>query len=418
MNIVERLSQQSQKETVSNSFSDDYVVLGIHYPIDHNEDNVVELPNRSYSNVKILQQFFTRVEEIDYHPGFISDVASRLNFTYRTRFMPITRSPNGPSPLKISFLVGDNILNTLENAISNPNCFNTDIGWGCMIRTGQSLLGNAIQISLLGREYRINNETDEQERKIISWFMDDPNEPFSLHNFVKKGALLSSKQPGEWFGPAATSRSIQDLVYDFPDCGIGECFISVSSGDIFQDEIAGFFQKRGSDCRILLLLGVKLGINTVNEYYWEDAKELLNSKYSVGISGGRPSSSLYFFGYQGDELLYFDPHKPQPSMLESLLATCHSEKFEKMHLSDMDPSMLIGFLVNGVHEWESLEQEMKVSKIINILPKRDALGLGYDALSYDEDSLDPPDNEYVDLGPICIPTASNNICSHYSSIAD
>ncbi|EDO15412.1 hypothetical protein Kpol_1015p1 [Vanderwaltozyma polyspora DSM 70294] len=383
--------------------SNDYVVLGIHYPIDSDDDKVVELANKRSNSaggsIGMFQQFFNKVEEFDYHPGFLSDVISRIHFTYRTKFIPIARSDDGPSPLRINFLIGDNPFNAIENAIYNPNCFNTDIGWGCMIRTGQSLLANAIQIAILGREFRVNDgDVNEQERKIISWFMDTPDEPFSLHNFVKKGCELSSKKPGEWFGPAATSRSIQSLVEQFPDCGIDRCIVSVSSADIFKDEINDIFKnKRYSN--ILLLMGVKLGVDKVNEYYLKDIRKILESRYSVGISGGRPSSSLYFFGYQDDTLLYFDPHKPQPSTIESLLETCHTDNFDKINISDMDPSMLIGVLLQGEDDWQSWSNEVFDSKIINILNSRNDVTIAEDSMSLEE-TLEPPDNEYVDLGPM------------------
>ncbi len=39
---------------------------------------------------------------------------------------------------------------------------------------------------------------------------------------------------------------------------------------------------------------------------------VLRFPQSVGIVGGRPSSSLYFVGYQGDSVIYLDPHDMQP----------------------------------------------------------------------------------------------------------
>src|SRR5258705_9238315 len=33
---------------------------------------------------------------------------------------------------------------------------------------------------------------------------------------------------------------------------------------------------------------------------------------SVGIAGGRPSSSYYFVGYQAEQLFYLDPHHTRP----------------------------------------------------------------------------------------------------------
>ncbi|KAJ7205880.1 hypothetical protein C8J57DRAFT_1404949 [Mycena rebaudengoi] len=35
---------------------------------------------------------------------------------------------------------------------------------------------------------------------------------------------------------------------------------------------------------------------------------------SVGIAGGRPSSSYYFVGVQGDGLFYLDPHHSRPAV--------------------------------------------------------------------------------------------------------
>ncbi|CCD25695.1 cysteine protease ATG4 NDAI_0F03770 [Naumovozyma dairenensis CBS 421] len=338
----------------------------------------------------------------------MSDIKSRLNFTYRTRFKPIQRMSDGPSPFHFSFILRENPINTLENVISNPDCFFTDIGWGCMIRTGQSLLGNALQLRNLGRDWRFDDNTDlkmtEKSNEIASWFMDTPEKPFSLHRFISKGMQLSGKKPGEWFGPAATARSIQSLVHEFPECGIDKCLISVSSGDIYKTEVEDVFNEGHTgearngqkDKTILILLGVKLGIETINRCYWDSIRRILSSEYSIGIAGGRPSSSLYFFGYQGDELLYFDPHSPQPSYDKNDLfyETCHTTNFGKLSLADMDPSMLLGIQITGRKEWEQWQKEIKESKIINILEMHP------DDMNFDID-IDMNNKDEFDLETMC-----------------
>lgn len=45
--------------------------------------------------------------------------------------------------------------------------------------------------------------------------------------------------------------------------------------------------------------------------YLTQLKIVMQWPQSLGIIGGRPSSSLYFFGYQDDNIIYLDPHASQ-----------------------------------------------------------------------------------------------------------
>ena len=49
----------------------------------------------------------------------------------------------------------------------------------------------------------------------------------------------------------------------------------------------------------------------VNEKYIPQLREVLQWPQSIGIVGGRPSSSLYFIGCQDNNVLYLDPHEVQ-----------------------------------------------------------------------------------------------------------
>ena len=57
----------------------------------------------------------------------------------------------------------------------------------------------------------------------------------------------------------------------------------------------------------------------VNSVYIAQLQAVLTWRQSIGIVGGRPSSSLYFIGYQHEHVLYLDPHEVQP-VSESVLA--------------------------------------------------------------------------------------------------
>lgn len=439
MDLVQKVShgvfEGSSEEPVA-LMNHDYIVLGEVYPEREEESGAEQCEQDCrYRGEAVSGGFLSSLfgrEISSYTKEFLLDVQSRVNFTYRTRFVPIARAPDGPSPLSLNLLVRTNPISTIEDYIANPDCFNTDIGWGCMIRTGQSLLGNALQILHLGRDFRVNgNESLERESKFVNWFNDTPEAPFSLHNFVSAGTELSDKRPGEWFGPAATARSIQSLIYGFPECGIDDCIVSVSSGDIYENEVEKVFAENPNS-RILFLLGVKLGINAVNESYRESICGILSSTQSVGIAGGRPSSSLYFFGYQGNEFLHFDPHIPQPAVEDSFVESCHTSKFGKLQLSEMDPSMLIGILIKGEKDWQQWKLEVAESAIINLLAKRmddfdvscsmdDVESVSSNSMKKDasnNENLGVLEGDYVDIGAIFPHTTNTEDVDEYDCFQD
>lgn len=84
-------------------------------------------------------------DENGWPQNFVSDFDSRFWMTYRSEFKPIPRSadPKATSsmslPMRIKYQLGD------------QGGFSSDSGWGCMIRSGQSLLANAIGMVRLGR---------------------------------------------------------------------------------------------------------------------------------------------------------------------------------------------------------------------------------------------------------------------------
>ena len=74
----------------------------------------------------------------------------------------------------------------------------TDFGWGCMIRSGQMLVANAILQLKLGRQWRwvdpikfpyvaVDASSDFMHKKIVSLFGDAQTDPLSIHNFLKIG---------------------------------------------------------------------------------------------------------------------------------------------------------------------------------------------------------------------------------------
>jgi len=78
-------------------------------------------------------------------PAFLEDFESRIWMTYRSSFESIPKSVDPKAAAALSFAM------RLKTSFGDQTGFSSDTGWGCMIRSGQSLLANAISIARLGR---------------------------------------------------------------------------------------------------------------------------------------------------------------------------------------------------------------------------------------------------------------------------
>ena len=124
----------------------------------------------------------------------------------------------------------------------------------------------------------------------------------------------------------------------------------------------------------LILLPLRLGIDSINPLYGNFIRGALCSSSSLGIVGGLPDKSLYFVGYQDWELLFLDPHilKPfDPSTFtdpHKLINEFHTSRVRSIRVEEIDPSMLFGFLCCSAEEVVQLRDHLlKLNKFANIL---------------------------------------------------
>lgn len=135
----------------------------------------------------------------------------------------------------------------------------------------------------------------------------------------------------------------------------------------------------------------------------------------MGIAGGRPSSSHYFFAIQGDQFFYLDPHFTRPALpfhsepkeyTGEEIESCHTRRLRRLSLKDMDPSMLIAFLVKDENDWWDWKQRIRNSfgnSIIHVADTEPPLhGHGTERSSAvdDVEILDDEEVVYGDEGDI------------------
>lgn len=265
--------------------------------------------------------------------GFKLDFVSRLWLTYRREF-PILNGSN----------------------------FSSDCGWGCMLRSGQMMLAQALVCHFLGRSWRwtpeqpiLNREgftKDALHRMIIKWFGDKPslNSPLSIHTLVSLGES-SGKQPGDWYGPAFVAHLLRQAVKlasrenkEFDNLNL---YVAQDCAVYVQDIIDECAQPDETWKSLVIMIPVRLGVEKFNYIYGQCLTRLLSHENCIGIIGGRPKHSLYFVGYQDDKLIHLDPHYCQEMVDVWVpgfpLSSFHCRSPRKMHLSKMDPSCCFGF---------------------------------------------------------------------------
>ncbi|KAG0231193.1 Cysteine protease atg4c [Mortierella sp. GBA43] len=264
-----------------------------------------------------------------------------------------------------------------------PSFYTCDSGWGCMMRTGQSLLAQAFVQVLLGREWRAHMPQTQYTRRryleILGWFVDDPEFPYSIHRIAKAGLALD-KRIGEWFGPSTVAHAFQRLSHRHEDCPLSIMVPMDGAVRVSSIVRAATHTQASSEAPlsrapmpdadamgawkpVLLLIPARFGLDKLTERYIPNLKQLFRIPQFLGIAGGRPGRSLYFVACQGNELFYYDPHFVKPRVTSEELGTCpvtsfHCSVVRSQDINELDPSMLLGFLIQSYEELQDLQTRL------------------------------------------------------------
>ncbi|KAJ2188468.1 Cysteine protease atg4 [Coemansia sp. RSA 532] len=228
------------------------------------------------------------------YPQHVIDDFSRLIWcTYRSHYAPIAQSQ-----------------------------FTTDAGWGCMLRAGQTLMAQALQLHVLGRDWTFSWTSSDPEHtkrrqlytRVVSEFFDDydPRSTFSIQRMAALGQQFEGKDIGEWFGPYGTARILRGLAQQ---ASHDVTVYTTTDGVVYLADICAEFRPT------LILVASMLGIDRVNPVYYAFIQASLMLPQSAGIAGGRPSSALRIELLADDgvtAIVSFDNgHAPESAIPES-----------------------------------------------------------------------------------------------------
>jgi cysteine protease ATG4 len=151
----------------------------------------------------------------------------------------------------------------------------------------------------------------------------------------------------------------------------------------WEDELVESVDKEADwDTALLLLIPLRLGLNSFNEDYVRAVAHTFSLPQSVGGLGGRPRSARWFYGAlsDGSKIFGLDPHTVQNAprkrtaqvngkssfvvdLTEDYLRSVHTTYPEVFSLQKMDPSIALAFYCRtrqdladvfaGVREWRA-----------------------------------------------------------------
>ncbi|XP_029331291.1 cysteine protease ATG4B [Mus caroli] len=289
---------------------------------------------------------FTEKDEI------LSDVASRLWFTYRRNFPAI--GGTGPT---------------------------SDTGWGCMLRCGQMIFAQALVCRHLGRDWRWTQRKRQPDSyfNVLNAFLDRKDSYYSIHQIAQMG-VGEGKSIGQWYGPNTVAQVLKKLAV-FDTWSSLAVHIAMDNTVVMEEiifparTVSLWLDCTGSSLGRLLIFLVSFRVSVLSGLPSCLLQHCFMMPQSLGVIGGKPNSAHYFIGYVGEELIYLDPHTTQPAV--ELTDSCFipDESFHCQHppcrmgIGELDPSIAVGFFCKTEEDFNDwCQQVKKLSQLGGALP--------------------------------------------------
>lgn len=286
----------------------------------------------------------------------------------------------------------------------SPHDVNDDAGWGCMLRSAQMLMANALLRHLAPEA----TTWTEKRHRVLQWFSDSGGSEavYSIHNLVKGGQTYDIL-PGEWYGPGIAAHVLRDLCEchrhkldgpvismvvtsaEQPLCikAVLDKMIAVPAGggslstpketDDADPMLRARYNpllkhtparkhtcqdndkatpptthcrplKSSWDAALIVVIPLRLGLERMEAQYAPQLFRALQLRQSLGLIGGCPRQALFFPGTCHIDgipyLVGFDPHKVQSALIRNFCIDsieCAVPKY--MAPADLDPSLALSF---------------------------------------------------------------------------
>lgn len=249
-------------------------------------------------------------------------------------------------------------------AVTRP--IDTDQGWGCLLRTSQMLLAHFLAV--YGRP---------ADRR-LALFFDHSAEtaPFSLHNMIRRVWDRRAFRT-EYWSPSQGCEAIKQTMRDAVKTRQLETKVAVvtsSNASIYAGEVHRGF-KDGAEV-VLILASVRVSAAShLNQESYLHIEKLMEQPQCLGVVGGIPGRSYYFFAHNQTQVFYFDPHQHiHPALRDESAASMATvtpslRDVRCVHWSRVDTSLFLAFAVRSRAEWAALEGRLS-TKFLHVEAQR------------------------------------------------
>ncbi|VDM66385.1 unnamed protein product, partial [Strongylus vulgaris] len=276
----------------------------------------------------------------------------------------------------------------------------SDCGWGCMIRSTQMAIAQALVVNRMTRRWRyygrkLSSRKDvghsrgdsfyDAQLEVLKLFEDCPSAPLGMHRLVE---ISSRENPTENAVGRCQGISCRKAIRQSASPLTSDLSIMLAvDGRVVVGDAER--ESRAWAKRLLLFVPVRLGTSSVNPVYFDHIRHLLSTTTCLGILGGRPDHSLYFIGYYGRQVIYLDPHVaheyiPMSSWDESTpppdhegqepvkkrhkhpISSYHCRSLSKLPMKDMDPSCVVGFMFRTKEDMDGTFRILNLNQVVDV----------------------------------------------------
>ncbi|CCW68458.1 unnamed protein product [Phytomonas sp. Hart1] len=270
-----------------------------------------------------------------------------------------------------------------------PNGSTTDSGWGCLLRTGQMVLGqilmryNAHCTSVIPTA-----EVEKVRQQTQLLFMDTPTAPFSIHQLEMEAHKFGISY-GTWLSPTQACRAMYaTLLKYYTENGAGPYPYCSIDRNIAIQPILSILERSGP---VALFIPVALGIGKIGEKYKKALLCCLKMKSLCGIAGGHRQASYYLCGCQERKVFYLNPHYIQGAYVSKRTAGKLVGSLNTISIDKLDPCMLFGFYISSKEGFNDFLEDLQEMNSFLLFPLITVTNSGSEdemALGKDEKLMD------------------------------